>query len=217
MKAEVKALYDYLKSKRSNNIAMTVEELRTILLPNKQTYPNYSNFKQSVLNPAIEEINKQTDRNVIIVEEAKNGTKVVNIKLNIKKKEKRVNQQTGTLIKANLTQALKTLESEELTDCLKNLLTIANKIEAIISQLDFLEDCKVTAENFVEEYDDPKFERYRERMQEKVDILEKAVDARNEVLDVYDNMISNINNMLEEGIQQMKDEIIKTLEELGGR
>jgi plasmid replication initiation protein len=82
-------LYELIKSIHYHELQeyrrrFDVDELRRIL--GAETYPIYKNFKQRVLSPTIEEINKYSDK-TLAIEEIKQGRKIVAIELIVGSKD----------------------------------------------------------------------------------------------------------------------------------
>jgi len=79
-------IYELMKEyEKAGERVLLVDELKSMLFTNKGTsYQKYSHFKASVINKALEEINKFSDINVTLVKEEKQGKKVVGLVFEIK-------------------------------------------------------------------------------------------------------------------------------------
>lgn len=89
------------KSKKYGYVEFDLQELKTIIGANTNSYKTYSNFKNRVLLKAQEELNKKTDI-IFKFEEIKKGRKIISIRFFIKsnKSKKKVDAQqeiTATL------------------------------------------------------------------------------------------------------------------------
>ena len=73
-------IYELMKEyERFGERTIPVDELKRYLYILKDKYAKYSHFKERVIKPAIEEINKYSDININLTKEEKNGKKIVGL------------------------------------------------------------------------------------------------------------------------------------------
>ena len=103
-----------------------------------------------------------------------------------KNADKPVNPQTRTIVKENLNKISEIFESGELRISIDNLNFHAKKINDMIEEMDILEECRDFAEQCADEYvrNDRKV-----AMETIAQELQEAVDAREEALNEYENII----------------------------
>lgn len=73
-------IYELMKEyEKIGERTLPLEELRHYLYIDKDKYNKYSHFKERVIKPAIQEINKYSDININLINEEKKGKKIVGL------------------------------------------------------------------------------------------------------------------------------------------
>lgn len=97
-------LYEYICSRHYDKsqpytFRISFEELRAVL--GAETYPQFKNFNQKVLSPAVAEINATTDK-LVSVEFVKHGKKITDIDITVEEQPARTRVQHHTAIQRQL-------------------------------------------------------------------------------------------------------------------
>lgn len=73
-------IYELMKEyEKIGERTIPIEELRHYLYIDKDKYTKYSHFKERVIKPAMQEINKYSDLNITLIKEEKNGKKIIGL------------------------------------------------------------------------------------------------------------------------------------------